>query len=259
MFILPEMRKKKIAISIDEPLLDIVNSYIDKTTIRSTSQAIESLIKQAIKHTPITTAIILISEKDQHYLFEKIENIQLIECHISFLKKFGINQVCLVTKENEILKKKVSELSKKIEIELINEEKSSGTANALTLIKDRVRNDFLVINGDTFNDFNLKKMINEHIEGNKTATIGLISSTSPYKRGTAILEGTSIIDFREKQETNSNVINAGIYILKPKVFEYFNNKTKSIEYDVFPILAKSKELQGFFTYGRFIHLPDQPF
>jgi len=259
MFILPEMRKKKIAISIDEPLLDIVNSYIDSTTIRSTSQAIEALIKQVIKHAPITTAIILISEKDQHYLLEKIEKKPLIECHISFLKKFGINQVYLVTRENESLKKKVSELSKKIKIELINEEKGTGTANALTLIKSKIRNDFLVINGDTFNDFNLKKMINEHIENGKTATIGLISSTSPHKRGAAILEGTNIIDFREKQETNSNVINAGVYILKPKVFEYFNKKTRSIEYDVFPILAENKELQGFFTYGKFIHLPDQPF
>ena len=74
-----------------------------------------------------------------------------------------------------------------------------------------------------------------------------------------ILEGMNIIDFKEKQETKSNIINAGIYILKPKVFEYFNKNTKSIEKDIFQLLAKKKELQGFFTYGRFIHLPDQPF
>ncbi|MDP2907405.1 MAG: nucleotidyltransferase family protein [Nanoarchaeota archaeon] len=253
------MRKKKIAISIDEPLLDIVNSYVDKTTIRSTSQAIEFLIRQAIKQAPITTAVILISEKDQHYLLEKIENIPLIERHVSFLKKFGINQIYLVTKENEALKKKVSELSKKIKIELVNEEKGTGTANALTLVKNKVGNDFLVVNGDTFNDFNLKKMINEHIDSNKVATIGLISSTSPHKRGAAILEGTTIIDFREKQETKSNIVNAGIYILKLKVFEYFDKNTKSLELDIFPKLAKDKQLQGFFTYGKFIHLPDQPF
>lgn len=253
------MRKKKIAISIDEPLLDMVNSYIDKTTIRSTSQAIESLIKQAIKQAPITTAIILINEKDQHYLLEKIENLQLIECHINFLKKFGINQVYLITKGNEELKGKVQELNKIIDIELIDEKKSEGTANALMLIKDKVNNDFLVINGDTLNDFKLKKMINDHVESGKVATIGLISSTSPHKRGAVILEGTSIVDFKEKQETKSNIVNAGIYILKPKVFEYFNKNNKSIEKDLFPLLAKKKELQGFFTYGKFIHLPDQPF
>ena len=48
------MKKKKIAISVDEPLLDIVDSYIDNTTIRSRSQSIEALIKQAIKQKPIT-------------------------------------------------------------------------------------------------------------------------------------------------------------------------------------------------------------
>ncbi|MBL7147222.1 MAG: nucleotidyltransferase family protein [Nanoarchaeota archaeon] len=252
------MKKKKIAISIDEPLLDIIKSYIDNTRIRSTSQAIESLIKEAIKQKPITTAIILISEKDQHYLLEKINNTQLIDHHINFLTKFGINQVYLVTKENEELKNKILELNKRINIDIVNEE-GKGTAHALSLIKNLVKNDFLVINGDTLNDFNLKKMINDHIENKKIATIGLISSTSPNKRGAAILEGTTIIDFKEKQETKSNVINAGIYILKPKIFEYFDEKTKSIEYNIFPILAKNKELQGFFTYGKFIHLPDQPF
>lgn len=251
------MKKKKIAISIDEPLLDIVNSYVDKTIIRSTSQAIEFLINQAIKRTPITTAVILISEKDQHHLLEKIENIPLIKCHIDFLKKFGINQIYLVTKESELLKQKILELNKEIRIELINEEKGIGTASALLIIKNRIKNDFLVINGDTFNDFKLKKMINEHATNNKIATIGLISSSSPRKRGTAILEGTSIIDFKEKQETISNVINAGVYILKPRIFEYFDEKTKSLERDIFPILAKKRELQGFFTYGKFIHLPDQ--
>lgn len=253
------MKKKKIAISVDEPLLDIVDSYIDNTTIRSRSQAIETLIKQAIKQKPITTAIILINEKDQHYLLEKIEKFSLIDHHINFLTKFGINQVYLITKKNDELKRKILELNKRINIELVVEEKSEGTANALTLIKNKVKNDFLVINGDTLNDFKLKKMINEHIENNKVATIGLISSTSPHKRGAVILEGTTIKYFKEKQETKSNIINAGIYILKPKIFEYFNNKTKSIEYDIFPLLAKNKELQGFFTYGKFIHLPDQPF
>ncbi len=253
------MRKKKIAISIDEPLLDIINSYKDGVTIRSTSQAIESLIKQAIKQKPITLAVILISERDQKYLLEKIENLPLIDHHIAFLKKFGINKVYLITKENKELKEKVQELNKRIDIELINEENSGGTANALALVKNKIEDDFLVLNGDTFNDFDLKKMINEHIESGKISTIGLISSTSPYKRGAVILEGMNIIDFKEKQETKSNIINAGIYILKLKVFDYFNKNTKSIEKDVFPVLAKKKELQGFFTYGKFIHLPDQPF
>ena len=253
------MKKKKIAISIDEPLLDIIDSNIDNNLIRSRSQAIESLITQAIKQRPITTAVILISENDQHLLLEKIDDTLLINHHINFLTKFGINQIYLITKENKEFKNKILEISKRIDLKLINEESSEGTANALALIKNYVKNNFLVINGDTFNDFNLKKMINEHIENDKIATIGLISSKSPFKRGAAILEGMTIIDFQEKQETNSNVINAGVYIFKPKIFEYFSKKTKSIEYDIFPLLAKNKELQGFFTYGNFIHLPDQPF
>ncbi len=253
------MKKKKIAISIDEPLLDIVDSYIDNINIRSRSQAIEALIKSAIKRRPITTAVILISEKDQKHLFKKVKNLRLIDYHINFLTKFGILRTFVITKSNKKFNDEIKSIRTKIKIEILNEEFSLGTAKALVLVKDKIKNDFIVINGDTFNNFDLKKMIQHHIDSGKIATIGLISSTSPHKRGAAILEGMSIIDFKEKQRTNSNVINAGIYIFKPRVFDYIKKSTKSIEYEIFPKLAKEKELQGYFTYGEFIHLPDQPF
>ena len=85
--------------------------------------------------------------------------------------------------------------------------------------------------------------------------MGLISSKTPQKRGSVTLDGNLVIDFKEKQVPSSNIINAGIYILKPEIFSLLKNK-KSLEHEIFPELAKQKQIQGFFTFGKFIHAPE---
>ncbi len=50
----------------------------------------------------------------------------------------------------------------------------------------------------------------------------------------------------------SNVVNAGIYIFKPEVFELFSG-VSSLEKGLFPKLARIKQLVGFFTHGEYVH------
>ena len=52
-----------------------------------------------------------------------------------------------------------------------------------------------------------------------------------------------------------NLVNAGIYIFKPEAFELFEYAV-SLEKDVFPKLAKIKQLAGYFTYGEYMHATD---
>ena len=52
-----------------------------------------------------------------------------------------------------------------------------------------------------------------------------------------------------------NIVNAGIYIFKPEVFELFEDSV-SLEKDLFPRLAKLNQLVGFFTYGEYLDLED---
>ena len=62
------------------------------------------------------------------------------------------------------------------------------------------------------------------------------------------------MDFQEKpKQSSTNIVNAGIYIFKPEAFELFDN-VSSLEKDLFPKLARLKQLVGFFTYGEYEHL-----
>ena len=110
------------------------------------------------------------------------------------------------------------------------------------------------MSGDTYNNFDLLKMIKKHLEMDKLATMGLMTREKIAGYGTAILDGDFIADFQEKpKQSSTNIVNAGIYIFKPEVFELFEN-VNSLEKDLFPKLARLKQLIGFFTYGEYEHL-----
>lgn len=213
-------------------------------------------MKKAVKSRLVEDAIVLIKGNEQELLFKEINKESLFIKNLEFLKRFGINNIYIITKRTDKLEEFIENNTDDIYIEII-EDNDLGTAASLNLIKDKVGENFIVLNGDTFNDFNLSNMVEKHIKSERLLTMGLITKKDPEKRGSVILDGDLIVDFREKQETSqSNIVNAGIYIVNNKVFELFNENTKSLEKDIFNLLAKTKQLQGFFTYGNFIHMPE---
>jgi NDP-sugar pyrophosphorylase family protein len=85
--------------------------------------------------------------------------------------------------------------------------------------------------------------------------MGLMTREKPSSYGTAILDGDLIVDFQEKpRHYSTNIVNAGIYIFKPEIFDFIGGKKDlSLEKNAFPRLAKLKQLIGFFTYGEYLH------
>ncbi len=251
------MNKSKIAISIGNEVLSLVDEFMEKSTLTSRSQAIEHLINKAINKDPPTKAVLLIRDKDQKFLFEEFAGKTLLEHHAEFLRENGIQEIFLVTKTNEDFNASVFGILKPGMIEIVDEGDAKGTAAALNVLRSRLNGNFIVINADTFNDFNIKKMISQHLNNNNTATIGLISAPDPENRGSVVLDGHYIVSFAEKQATSSNIVSAGIYVLNSRIFSTFTENTKSLEIDVFPLLAQNRTAQGFFTFGRFFHAPDK--
>ena len=110
------------------------------------------------------------------------------------------------------------------------------------------------MSGDTYNNFDLLKMIKKHLELDRMVTMGLMRREKTSGYGTAILDGDFIVDFQEKpRESSTNIVNAGIYIFNPEVFELFK-EVSSLEKNLFPKLTGLKQLVGFFTYGEYMHI-----
>ena len=108
---------------------------------------------------------------------------------------------------------------------------------------------FLVLNGDVFVDMNYTEILKIHEENDAVATIALHRVEDPSRYGVAELaEDNRIKRFIEKPPVGTaptNLINAGAYVLSPKIFKYIpEGRAVSIEYEVFPKLAKENGLYG---------------
>ncbi len=248
------MKKSKIAISVDNNLLRQVDSKVDGSIIRSRSQAIEYFLKKGLQGQSINTAVLLLKGEHQENALKEVNGSPLLRQQIDFFAGHGINTVYIVTQYTKNINSLISEISyAKIHVEII-EKQAKGNAEALSAVRDKVNNNFIVMSGDTYNNFDLLKMVRKHSESDKLATMGLMTREKTSQYGTAILDGDLIIDFQEKpRHYSTNIVNAGIYIFKPEIFELFEDSI-SLEKDLFPKLARLKQLVGFFTYGEYVHI-----
>ena len=248
------MAKPKIAISLDKSLLDLVDSKVDGSVIRSRSQSMEFFLKKGLQGQSVNTAVLLIKGEHQKNLLKKLKGKSLVKTQLDFFAQYGINMVYIITQHTKGINLLLNEVSDaKVNVEIVEKE-ARGNAQALEHIKDKTKNSFVVMSGDTYNDFDLLKMIKKHLEIDKMATMGLMTREKTSGYGIAILDGDFIVDFQEKpKQSSTNIVNAGIYIFKPEVFELFEN-VSSLEKDLFPKLARLNQLIGFFTYGEYKHL-----
>ena len=247
------MKKSKIAISLGKPLLNLIESKVDGSVIRSRSQAIEYFLRKGLQDTSVSAAVLLLRGDHQKVSLINIKNKPLIKMQIEFFSKYGIKNLYIATQHTNFINNLLHEISSaEINVEIINAN-AKGNADALESAKSRINGNFIVMSGDTYNNFDLTKMIKKHNELDKMATMGLMTREKPTAYGTAVLDGDLIVDFKEKSKHYStNIVNAGIYVFKPEVFEMFKDVT-SLEKDLFPKLARIKQLVGFFTYGDYMH------
>lgn len=135
------------------------------------------------------------------------------------------------------------------------EETPAGTAGAVKMVSNFIDETFVVASGDVLADVDIRALYKYHKKKSAAATIALTEVEDPSEFGIAILdEDSRIVRFKEKpkkEEIFSNLINAGIYILEPKVLEYIpENKIFDFSKNVFPKLLSEglplfgKKLEG---------------
>ena len=130
-----------------------------------------------------------------------------------------------------------------------------GTAGAVKAAEKYLDERFLVISGDLLTDFNLKKVLDFHVDNQAMATITLTSVKDPLQFGVVITDKEKrITQFLEKPgwgEVISDTINTGIYVLEPEIFNYIpEGENFDFSQDLFPLMLKNKDpLYGFAAKG----------
>lgn len=138
--------------------------------------------------------------------------------------------------------------------------KPLGTGGPIKRAESLIGNDtFMVVNGDIFADINYAEILKLHEESDAIATIALHTAENPSRYGVAELtEGNRIKRFIEKPPPGTaptNLINAGVYVLNPKVFKYIpEGRMVSFEREVFPKLVDEGKLYGYVFNGLWIDI-----
>ena len=164
-----------------------------------------------------------------------IKNIPIIEWQIKYLKKFGISEIIVCSGyKTKMIENYLNNQKLGIKITFSVEDKPLGTGGAIKKagkkIKDR---SFLVINGDTITNIDLKKLIKKN---NAIAAIQLRT-----KFGILQTDKNKIIKFDEKKEIENLWMNAGIYHLNKETLKELPT-VGDIEKTLFPDYAKKEKL-----------------
>ena len=136
-------------------------------------------------------------------------------------------------------------------ITCLKERKPMGTAGALNILKKKRINDFILINGDTFLEVNLNKLVKSCGE-NSYGSLTLIKNKS-YKSNKKLVS-MGIKNNKIIYQKKNNFMNGGVYFFKKKILKFIKNKNTSLEDQLLPGLIKKRKISGLVVKNFFLDI-----
>ncbi len=186
-----------------------------------------------------------------------VVNKPMLEHLFTLLKNHNIKDyTMLLYYQPETIKKYFGDGSRfGVKLHYIIPDRDYGTAGAVKLSEEFIKDDFLVISGDVLTNFNLTDFYNFHAGKKSIATISLYSHENPLQYGIILTNSNNeIVRFLEKpssSEVFSDTINTGIYYFHKEVFKYIpEGENFDFSKDLFPLLLDNKiKIYGFNSRG----------
>lgn len=151
---------------------------------------------------------------------------------------------------------------KSLKLTFVEEGISLKTAGSVKNAAKDFNEPFFVISGDAMCDFNLKEIMQSHMQRNALATIVLNKVSDPREYGLVETDSKGIVEkFVEKpgwgQVTTDNA-NTGIYVLNPEVLDDIpENEPYDFAKDLFPkMLSQGKNIYGYTASGYWCDIGD---
>ncbi len=125
---------------------------------------------------------------------------------------------------------------------------NTTTGGRVKKIKEYVGNErFLLTYGDGVADVNIPEVINYHLAHGKYGTISMYNFSQ--SKGVVEAGEDGVIEaFREKSDTDGDLINIGFMVLEPEVFNYIHGD-EPFEYEPMNRLVQDKQLIGYVHKG----------
>ena len=174
----------------------------------------------------------------------KIKNFRFLDLLIKKICKYNINNLIILAgyKGNLIKKKYHNKSFNFVKTKVIIEKNPLGTGGALAQLRNKIKNDFIVINGDTFFDLDLSKVIKFKLDKNQIF-LSLVKNHN-YKTNKKLVYLNIDKNNNVFFDKNSKLINGGVYKFSQTFLKTIKKKNCSLENDIVPGLIDKKSVKG---------------
>lgn len=134
-----------------------------------------------------------------------------------------------------------------VQISYIEENTPLGTAGALFYLKEQIKDDFLLLNGDIIFDVDIRRFLAYHKAQGTMATILTHPNSHPYDSGIIVADNdgraTNWLHKEDPRLWYRNRVNAGLHMLSPRIFSFFSDlQKKDLDRDILKPLIIQREL-----------------
>ncbi len=262
-------------ISLDKPIIRIMNKNPKYTYGGETQKARELMLKYKLKNIPVVDearrVVDLVLMEDILETKEKIrpKNNQvlimaggkgsrldpftkilpkplipvgdkpIIEIIMNSFNKYGFNNFIIsLNYKAEIIKLYFLENANGYNVSYTHEDIPLGTAGALGLAKDRLKETFIVSNCDVIIDVDFDKLLDFHVRNKNFATVVGVVKHMQIPYGVIEVKDNKLHQMIEKPEYDF-VINSGVYVLEPEIIDLIPENEAANMPD---LLLKAKDL-----------------
>lgn len=144
----------------------------------------------------------------------------ILEIQIEHFKKYGFDEIILATnyKSNYIENFFGDGSRYGVKLSISKETHPLGTAGPLKLLKDRLTEPFVVMNGDILTLTNFSEFYEYALLQKSLLTISVKKFITPYDFGNIHFKGNVVTDIEEKPDIITYAL-AGIYVMKPEILD----------------------------------------
>ena len=247
--------KEKISITLDESVVEGIKTIIDGIYIRNTSQAIEYLLKKTLSGN--NKAVFLCGGGDSvRTATGKLRpcipflKSTVIAHNIKFLRSNGFSEVMIIAKkpnldeiEEALNKEKITGIDIKY-VETI--EIPQGSMDTVRVSGVLTGTTLFAFGDIVFFNNNIQNFWKTHLLYKGTATLYIQAFVKKSGHaGVVSMEGNQITSFIQKSGQEFSLIHfSAVFIAEPGILDYEGH---SLEYDVFPQMAKKKQLIGYLS------------
>ena len=169
-------------------------------------------------------------------IIEHIINIYSSYGHKEFFVALGY--------KGEVIKDYFNNFNKELNINLIDTGSDTMTGGRLKKLEKHLSSEtFLLTYGDGISDININELIKFHNNHKKMVTISAVRP--PARFGSLSLEGSNVLNFKEKKQLGDSWINGGFFVINPGFFKFLKGDTTVLEKEPLETVTRFREIKAF--------------